>query len=371
VKTLHIISFDVPWPANYGGVIDVFYKLEQLHKAGVKIHLHCFEYGRGQQKELNRHCAEVHYYKRSTSPFHQLSSLPFIVNTRVSEELVKRLQQDKHPILFEGLHTCGILNDKRLDGRLKIYRESNIEHDYYRHLAKAESNLLRRLYFLAEAKKLEKFEMILKHAGKMLVVSQADTAYLQAKFPGQDIEYLPSFHPYESVVSETGTGDFILYHGNLSIAENVLGAEYLIEHVFSKTDYTVKIAGLNPGAGLKNLIQKHKHIEVIENPSDEVLQQLIRQAQVNCLYTHQATGLKLKLLNALFAGRHCLVNDKMLHGTGLEKACEVANEPEQFIDKLRVLMKEPFTQAVIDNRKELLKNFDVRRNAQRIVELLH
>jgi hypothetical protein len=51
-KHLHIISFDVPYPANYGGVIDVFYKLKNLHKAGVKIILHCFEYGRGEQKEL-------------------------------------------------------------------------------------------------------------------------------------------------------------------------------------------------------------------------------------------------------------------------------------------------------------------------------
>ena len=43
-KHLHVISFDVPVPANYGGVIDVYYKLKALHLQGVKIHLHCFEY---------------------------------------------------------------------------------------------------------------------------------------------------------------------------------------------------------------------------------------------------------------------------------------------------------------------------------------
>jgi hypothetical protein len=370
VKSLHVISFDVPYPANYGGVIDVFYKLKQLHKAGVHIILHCFEYGRGQQKELEKYCAEVHYYKRNTSLFHQLGSLPFIVKTRISEKLVQSLLKDDYPILFEALHTCGILADKRLEGRFKIYRESNIEHEYYAHLAKAETNPLRRLYFRMEAKKLRRFEAVLKHADKMLVVSQADTAYLQRQFPEQDIEYLPSFHPYEEIASETGTGDFILYHGNLGIAENVLGAEFLIEHVFSKTNYSVKIAGLNPVPGLKDLVQKHRNIELIENPSEERLQQMIRQAQVNCLYTHQATGLKLKLLNALFAGRHCLVNDKMLHGTGLEKACDLANESSQFIETLDMLMKEPFTQATIDNRKELLKGFNVVVNAQRIVELI-
>ena len=32
---LHIISFDIPWPPNYGGVIDVFYKIKTLSEAGV------------------------------------------------------------------------------------------------------------------------------------------------------------------------------------------------------------------------------------------------------------------------------------------------------------------------------------------------
>ena len=30
-KHLHVISFDIPWPVNYGGVIDVFYKRSHYH----------------------------------------------------------------------------------------------------------------------------------------------------------------------------------------------------------------------------------------------------------------------------------------------------------------------------------------------------
>ncbi|MCX6283192.1 MAG: mannosyltransferase, partial [Bacteroidetes bacterium] len=40
---LHIVSFDIPYPPDYGGVIDVYYKIKTLSEAGVKIHLHCFE----------------------------------------------------------------------------------------------------------------------------------------------------------------------------------------------------------------------------------------------------------------------------------------------------------------------------------------
>lgn len=370
MKQLHIISFDVPYPANYGGVIDVFYKLKQLHKQGVRIILHCYEYGRGEQAELLKYCAEVNYYKRSTSLLLQFSGTPFIVKSRMSERLMKRLMQDDFPILFEGLHTCGILNDKRLSGRFKIYRESNIEHEYYRHLANAEKNILKRTYFRAEANKLQRFEEILKHADKMLVVSKEDTNYLQGRFPDKDIEYLPSFHPYEEVVSKSGKGKFILYHGNLSIAENILGAEFLIREVFSKVDFPAKIAGLNPSPALKKLITAYGHIELVENPSDTILQQLISDAHINCLYTHQATGLKLKLLNSLFAGRHCLVNDKMLHGTGVEAACTVANSGPQFIYAIQKLIQQEFTDAERKKRKSLLGSFDVARNAKRIGNLL-
>ena len=53
-KFIHVVSFDVPYPANYGGVIDVFHRLKALHKNGYKIILHCFEYGRDKQIELDK-----------------------------------------------------------------------------------------------------------------------------------------------------------------------------------------------------------------------------------------------------------------------------------------------------------------------------
>ena len=36
----------MPYPPNYGGVIDVFYKIKSLHAIGIKIILHCFKYGK-------------------------------------------------------------------------------------------------------------------------------------------------------------------------------------------------------------------------------------------------------------------------------------------------------------------------------------
>src|SRR5688572_11291711 len=95
-KLLHIICHDVPWPADYGGVVDLFYKIKALHDEGVKIKLHCFDYGRGHQDELSKYCEEVNYYQR-LSKWKSISlSKPYIVRSRENPLLLENLLKDDH-----------------------------------------------------------------------------------------------------------------------------------------------------------------------------------------------------------------------------------------------------------------------------------
>ena len=356
-KFINVISFDVPYPANYGGIIDVFYKLKALKQAKINVILHCFEYGRAEQKELEKYAAEVCYYKRSTSATHLFSRIPFIVKTRTSERLKHNLLKNDYPILFEGLHTCYLMSDLCFKKRKKIYRESNIEHEYYLHLAKAEKNKLKKIFFESEAKKLERFEKVLKNADKMLIVSETEAEYFKKKFPSSKVIYLPSFHENEKVTSKKGRGKYILYHGKLSVPENEAAAKFLILHVFSKIDHPVVIAGMNPSKSLIHLTKEFKNIQLISNPSDEEMKALMSEAHLHCLYTEQATGLKLKLLNVLFQGRHVLVNKNMTTGTSLENACYFADDPESWIKNINKLMQADFNEEDLNRRNEVLQSY--------------
>ena len=368
---LHIISFNIPYPPNYGGVIDVFYKVKALHRAGVKVHLHCFEYGREIPQELNKLCEHIYYYKRNTSVLSAVSHTPYIVKSRKSEDLMANLLKDDYPILFEGLHTCYYLDDNRLANRFKIYRESNIEHLYYYNLFKSENNLFKRIYFLLAGLKLRIYQRTLKYANLMLVVSESDTTYLKDKFKLNEVVYLPSFHSNDIITTKTGTGDYVLYHGNLSVPENEQAANYLIEKVFKDLQIPLIIAGLNPSERLKSLVNKHKNISLIANPDEDKMNTLIEDAQINILHTYQATGLKLKLLNTLYKGRYCLVNSKMLAGTNLDSLCYIADSPESFIEKLNLLFKKEFTTSEIDIRREVLqKNYSNETNLNKLVGFL-
>ena len=95
-------------------------------------------------------------------------------------------------------------------------------------------------------------------------------------------------------------------------------------------------------SGINLLVVIWALVCLIADPSEEELQDLIAKAQVNILPSFNCTGIKLKLLNALFNGRHCIVNKQMVEGTGLEPLCHIADGA----DEMQRCVGELYTQAI-------------------------
>jgi len=368
IKSIHIVSFSIPFPADYGGVIDVFYKIKSLHEAGVEITLHCFKYDRAEAIELKKYCKEVFYYDRKMKVFQLLNKLPFIVSSRTSNQLLSNLLKDQSPILFEGLHSCALINNKQLATRKKIVRSHNIEHDYYNQLAKIESNLLKRLYFRSEAKKLKQFEKIaMNSTSYILGISKKDSKYLQERY-GKTV-HVSAFHAYQSVSVPVQTKQFAFYHGNLGVGENNEAALFLVNRVFSKIDYSFVIAGNSPSEALIKACKGSENIKLKSNISSSEIEGLLSTAHINILPTFQSTGIKLKLLAALFNGNHCLVNHPMITGTGLESLVQTAETPEAFIEEIIRLQGIPTINSVSE-REAVLKSFTNQVILDKLTELL-
>ena len=371
-KYLNIISLNIPWPANYGGVLDIYYKMKALHECGVKIILHCFEYESPRTSELEKICHEVHYYKRRTGLLPNLTYLPYNVYGRKDKNLIKNLLKNDYPILFEGLHSCYYLSDKRLRNRFKIFRECNIEHDYYNALSHSTDNIIKKSFFKLEGLRFRLFQKNVKWADLIISVSTTDADYLRKVFPENKVEFIPCFHANEKITTLTGKSNYILYHGKLSVPENEKAVLFLIKNVFCKLKHKCIVAGMDPSDDIYKAASYYNNIEIIPNPEQNKMEELISKAQIHTLVTFQDTGLKLKLLNSLFGGRHTLVNTLMLAGSGLDSLCRIANTPEEMVSECNRLMEIPVDEKTIAQREKLLfPAFSNYEQAKKLIKMIY
>lgn len=367
---LHIVSFDVPHPPDYGGVIDVFYKIKALQKRGVNIHLHCFDYGRGERKELVPFCHKVYYYPRITRKTLLFHKLPFIVVSRKSPALLRRLLKDQYPILFEGLHSCFYLGHPKLKQRIKLVRTHNVEHEYYMALARVESNAFKRAYFARETLKLRSYEAVLKNATKVLAISPNDTRHFNRHY-GNAV-YIPAFHAESGSNYVEDKERVAFYHGNLSVGENDKAALFLTEKVFPHSDYQLVIAGNTPSVELERAVNEQPNVSLLSDLSTEEIRHWVQKAWINILPTFQNTGIKLKLLFSLYNGGYCLVNSVMVKDTGLEEFCVVKDEAHEMVEAMEALMRLPFSREEFNIRlKSLNKTFSNDLNASKLLEIIY
>ena len=367
-KKLHIVCFDVPYPPDYGGVTDVYYKIKALSESGVDIYLHVFEYGRGRQDHLKKYCEKVFYYPRKKSFGKFLSLTPFIVNSRNDEGLIKNLNAIEAPVLFEGLHSTYPLLSKKLKQRTFLVRMHNIEHDYYKGVAKNEASWVKKTFYTIESSKLKRYEKVLNKCDHILSISPADQNHFEKIFGPKSV-YIPAFHGHFKMQHRNKKGYFALYHGNLSVADNNKAAHYLID-VFKNLSVQLIIAGRSEDKKLLAKIEGAKNIQFIFIDDQKQLWDLIQRAHINILVSFQATGIKIKLLNALFNGRFCLVNPAMVKGSGLEDLCEIAKDKKEMIARLIPLMDNEFSKEQFALRKEKLSLFDNHKSAARILEII-
>jgi hypothetical protein len=367
-RKLHIVCHDVPYPADYGGVFDLFYKIRTLHEEGIHIILHCFTSGRVEQPILNSLCQEVFYYQRRTGHKGYSHQIPYIVCSRSNPELLERLLQDEYPILLEGVHCTYLLQDDRFSARKILLRLHNVESTYYKQLAGCSNSWFKKLYYLHESAVLKKYERRIASSWPVLAVTQSDADRAAISYQSKNITVIPVFLPFQHIESPQGTGCYCLYHGNLSVEENEKAAIWLLENVFNNLPIPFLIAGKKPGSKLYRVVSRFKNCCLVPDPSDQELKDIITKAQIHVIPSFNCTGIKLKLLNALFNGRHCVVNPDAVDGTGLHELCHVARNAEDFKEVVSNLYERPFTFMDLQFRREnLLSQYDNRQTAGRLI----
>lgn len=336
-KSIHVVSFDVPFPPDYGGVLDVWLRAKGLKKLGYSVILHCYEYGRGRNHDFSEIADEIYYYDRKNGVKSAISNLPYIVKSRNSEKLLVRLLADDFPVLLEGQHCTFWVRELIRNNQKVAVRMHNIEWQYYRDLAKDAKTTSERLFFSLEARKLRKHESQLKQV-PLLCISKSDQEYYRNL--GFQTTYLPVTINPDLVLSPLEGAPFALYHGNLAVPENREAIERLIqENKRQKFDLPVVIAGKNPGTALVKKIEAQGWT-CVANPGDPELNDLMRSCTLHLLIGFKSSGIKLKVIRALLTQKPCIATKEMTGTSGLENYCKLWDPVSPLADTIQKVARE-------------------------------
>jgi hypothetical protein len=368
-KHLHIISSTTPFPADYGNMVDRFYKLPALAQEGVRIHLHCFGPPGVHERWLQPCCHSIHYYERQVGHKGFSMQLPYMVASRKNELLLANLLQDDYPILMEGIHCTYPLLDERFAGRRCFVRLQHVQYLYYKSQQQYASSFLKKMYYWHQSRLLYQYEKKLYNRAVFWTTLSTDRELLHRQLGYRQVAPLPLFIPDWQVQCREGSGTYCLYHGDLDIESNEKAAIWLLKNVFRDINIPFLIAGKNPSPRLDQLVRDQSHTCLIANPSDQEMRDLIAKAHIHLLPSLSHTGLSGKLLNALFNGRHCIVNPGMIRGTGLSNICHVADGPYKWMQLITELYQRPFSVAEGEKRQKVLHaQFNNRSNARQVVQ---
>ncbi len=364
---LHIICFAVPYPPDYGGAIDVWNRIRALQAEGVHLVLHCFVYGAFMpQPELREVAGEVHYYPRTIWPAFFKKGEPYIVTSRKHRRLLERLRADRAPILFEGMQTTAWLDD--LGDRKRLLRAHNIEHQYYQRLSQYSRGLAAMMY-TREAQCLENYEhtQAVKFDA-VFGISPADTDWFARL--GARTAFVPPFHGPLTADMEEGTGQYMLYQGDLSIEINQRALLELVRMLDGAVSLPLMVAGKSGPAAFETKIQSFSNLQRIPDVSIDRMATLIRQAQMIFIHSLHAEGMKLKLFPALYTGRFILANELSRTHTLLDEGIHFY-QPESFARDVALFSKKSFTASDVTARKALLAQWpDDGQKARQIIRYL-
>lgn len=364
-KEIQIVAFNNPYPANFGGAIDMFYRLKALHQIGVGIHLHLFFSERADISGLERYCKTIYTYPQNRKFYNHISFVPFSAKSRYSKDLAERLKSVNAPILFESLRTTALLSQHKFEQKIGV-RCHNIEHNYSWGLYRSEKNFINKLAYLVEGYKQKYFERILNKADVLFPISYFETDYFREKYKPKTI-LLPVFQANHKVTSLQGFGSYALYHGDLSISDNIESALFLV-NVFKELDIPFIIAGMTSSKKLLSEIKRYENISFRAVFSNEDMDNLITNAHVNVLYSYQRSGTKLKVFSALFKGRHCVVNKNIVDDKAILDICKVAETKEDF----KFAVVECFNNEYIpsEERTIVLEKNNTQLNSQLLIKSL-
>ena len=262
-------------------------------------------------------------------------------------KLIVLIQKEKFDIIqAEGLYLIQYFAFLKNYTQAKfIYRSHNQEGEIWKNLAANSKSPIKKKYLNQQSKKLIRYENdIVKNVDAIIPISLADTVHYKLLSEKNKVFYSPSGIDIENIPDSDNniiTND-LYFIGALDWLPNVEGLMWFMNKIFPAIiklhpDVTFHIAGRNAPAQLATIKQTGIifHGEV-DNALDFITGKFICIVPVL-----SGSGMKLKIMEAMAAGKHVITTLKGAEGmpTGVDEHISIAVSELEFVKKLNDLIE--------------------------------
>jgi len=370
VKELHIISFNYPYPPSYGGIIDVYYKIKAISDLGIKIHLHCFvdKIPVKIDPEVEESTENVFFYEKKKNPLLYFSGIPFAAVIRDSDLLLKNLEKIDAPILFEGLQTTSVIRFLKNNRRELYLRHHNNEAEYYKGLSLSEKNIFKKIVYRIESLKYKEYQKkLLKKFEAVFCLSEKE--YNEVETYSKNAQLIHIFHGNQSVKQLDKKGNYFLFHGDLTTADNKRALVETIDLFKTLPQYKLVVASDRAGEDIKKRISAVKNITLTPILTTENLHHLLENAHANILISYQNSGTKVKLFNTLYNSRFVIINGNITDDPILKDLCLYGANMAEIRQQIITSAEKDYNDS--EKRKEILeKTHSDHAKAEEIVKII-
>ncbi|MCU6707969.1 glycosyltransferase family 4 protein [Paenibacillus sp. J5C_2022] len=371
-----VVCSDFPYPADHGGRVDTWGRIKALAELGWRIDLAVC--AKQAPSAADREAASVYvnrilFRERTGRLADLLHRLPMQVQSRVGLRQME-LDGGYDYVLLEGDYVYPILEHPAISPASAILRVHNDEAAYFKALARSAGNPAHKLYYYMESLKFAGLqERMRRKVDKYLFISSKEYDRFRERDPGAISRFLPP--PITREVFKPGTlhRGHVVFIGSLFMPNNREAIHWYLTHVHPKLrgepGYRFIVAGNTRGRGLDWLKGADlRDVEVHDTP--ESLDGIYGQGYLFVNPMRNGAGVKLKTIEAIQNGLPVVSTSVGCEGTGLVDGEHilVADSPEAFCDRIRLLLRDPgmagklleSSQLFIRtcyNHKEVLKGF--------------
>ncbi|MGX5172736.1 glycosyltransferase family 4 protein [Aliikangiella sp. IMCC44653] len=290
---------------------------------------------------------------------------PYTMNWLLSNEYAEKIQQlmAEHEFDFVHFDTISLAPFKVHCGNVKTSLDHhNIESHMLIRRASKEPNILKRLYFLQEGKRLEKFEKsFCPKFDFNFTCSEIDTQRLQEIAPnanshtianGVDTSYFVPNPEIEKV-------DRLIFVGTLSWYPNIEAVNFIANEIWpaikeKHPNLQVDIIGANPPQSILDLAHQDDRFHV-HGFVDDILP-LLHQAKCYICPIKDGGGTKLKIVDALSIGMAIVADEIACEGINVKNNQNVlfAQTANEYVEQIEsVLFNNAKREGLQQNAREL------------------